>query len=112
MADWLVASGLHDPMADRRGQYSTEREYRKLLRFEGGIVASCIKRFSSIGMPETLAPKAGDVALVMTPFAIRRGKVVTCATGAICVTDRRLAFLTEDVGLLIVELPIVKAWTL
>jgi hypothetical protein len=51
--------------------------------------------------------------LVNAPFAVRRGKVLRCPTGSICVGGLR-AVLTGDKGLIVIgpeSLPTVKAWT-
>jgi hypothetical protein len=114
MADWVSERIGIDPMPDRRGNYSTEAEYRKLLKTEGGIIASCISRFTAIGMRETLEPKAGDVMLVSAPFAVRRGQVLRRPTGAICASATHHAVVTGDIGLVIADrgvLPMIRAWT-
>lgn len=113
MADWLVACGYSDPMVDRRGAYTDKTTFRRMLKSEGGIVASCVQRFAAIGMQETVTPKQGDVALTMTPFTIRNGKVLMRPAGSICVANGAFAVVTADVGLVISkEIPCVKAWQL
>ncbi|WP_244430943.1 DUF6950 family protein [Bradyrhizobium liaoningense] len=111
MADWLVALGFQDPMADRRGQYSTRDEYRDLMRSEGGIVASCSRRFGSIGLRETVSPAAGDVALVLAPAPLGR-RVVLVATGSICTGPVMRALVTSDVGLVGAKLETIKVWSI
>lgn len=108
MADWLVRLGLPDPMADRRGTYATEREYRKALRGEGGLVKSCASRFATIGLRKAREAKPGDVALVWTPFAKRHGRLLYRPGGAIAATARHLAFLTRE-GVSIVDRGLLKA---
>lgn len=111
MADWLVTCGWPDPMADRRGTYATKREYRIAIRNEGGIVASCERRFVNIGLVETASSGAGDVALVMAPFALFRGKPISRPTGAICINSTLRAVLDWPRGVVGAPLPIVKAWS-
>jgi len=111
MADWLMARGLPDAMADRRGTYASRREYRAAIRSEGGIVASCRARFARLGLVETAQPGHGDVALVLAPFAVRRdGRVVSAPVGAICLGRGARAVVTPDKGLVIYPLATVAAW--
>lgn len=113
MAEWLMLRGCSDPMADRRGTYRDRFTFRRMLKSEGGIVQSCGTRFAAIGLHETTIPNNGDVALVMTPFAVRNGKVLMRPSGSICVAKDTFAVVTSDVGLVISqEIPFVKAWTL
>jgi hypothetical protein len=109
MADWLVENGMTDPMSDRRGTY-TPRQWDALLRSEGGILASCSKRFAAIGLRETDTPKAGDVALVLAPFAVRAGRVLSRPTGAICTSAMLRAVVARDVVLAIAALPTIRTW--
>lgn len=109
MADWLMANGLKDAMAGRRGTYSTLREYRSAMRSEGGILASCTRRFAEIGLRETDSPGAGCVALVLAPTKIG-GRVFMAATGSICTSARMRALVAPDVGLAGAELKTIKAW--
>lgn len=109
MADWLVANGLPDPMADRRGTYSTQREYRSAIRSEGGIVASCVNRFAAVDLKETGAPKAGDVALVLAPARMGR-RIVMVPTGSICTSPTMRAVVAPDVRLAGAALPTIRAW--
>lgn len=109
MADWLVRLGLPDPMADLRGSYETHAGWRRVSRREGGMLASCRRRFVLI--EETRAPVAGDVALIASPI-LRCGsssRVIVGATGAICVDANVRAFLTER-GVRIRMMPTIAAW--
>lgn len=112
MADWLVESGLPDPMADRRGTYQTRGQQQQMLKSEGGIIATCSKRFFQAGLRETDTPKAGDVAIVMAPFAIRQGRVLSRPTGAICTSATMRAVVAVDVALAIAAIPTVRTWEL
>lgn len=112
MADWIIASGLPDPMADRRGTYASVGEYRKLIKGEGGLLASCVSRFAAIGLQASEKPKAGEVALVMAPFAIRKSKLLWRATGAVCVSERMRAVVGSSAALTVAPFPIVRAWRL
>lgn len=111
MADWLVENGLPDPMADRRETYSSQREYRNAIRSEGGIVASCSKRFSAIGLKEAVTPKAGDVALVLAPARMGR-RIVMIPTGSICISNAMRTVVAPDVGLAGAVLTTIKAWAI
>lgn len=110
MADWLVANGFPDPMADRRGTYSTKREYLRMLRSEGGLLASCLKRFSGIGLSETSDPGCGDLAVVIAPIWIKGGRPVTGQTGAICLSKTMRAVIASDASLAGAELLTIRAW--
>ncbi|WP_247366847.1 hypothetical protein [Bradyrhizobium sp. 18] len=111
MADWLVSNGLHDPMADRRGTYSTRREYRNAIRSEGGILASCVRRFAAVGLKESDEPKAGDVALVLAPARMGR-RIVMIPTGSICTSPTMRAVVAPDVGLAGAPLTTIRAWAI
>ncbi|MBR0855672.1 DUF6950 family protein [Bradyrhizobium liaoningense] len=112
MADWLIRCGWPDPMADRRGTYVTERAYRAAIRSEGGIVASCRRRFARLGLAEAAAPCEGDVALVLAPFALRDGRAPLCRpTGGIALEGGFVAVLDWPRGIVSVELPVVAAWS-
>ncbi|BAL77024.1 DUF6950 family protein [Bradyrhizobium cosmicum] len=111
MADWLVVCGFDDPMPDRRGTYTTERAYRAAIRSEGGIVASCRHRFARIGLASTAQPSAGDVALVLAPFAIRNGRPLCRPTGAIVGPSGRTALLAWPRGVVMARLPVLAAWS-
>lgn len=112
MADWLVASGMQDPMADRRGSYATKREYRAAIRSEGGLIASCRRRLSEIGLREIETAVPGDVALVMAPLTVRRsGSVVWAPAGAIVVSDKLRAVVTPDAGLVVAPANTLLIWT-
>lgn len=114
MADWLMKVCGRDPIADVRGTYSTERQFNRIVRREGGFVAACASRLAAIGMTETRSPKSGDVLSVLAPYAERRGKIQSRPTGAICVSPDLRAVLTSDLGVVIADesrLPMIKAWT-
>lgn len=111
MADWLMHRGWPDPMRDRRATYLTERAYRAAIRSEGGLVASCRRRFARLGLAETTAPGEGDVALALAPFAVRRGRPLARPTGGIVLRGGLVALLSWPRGVAGAQLPIVKAWS-
>lgn len=111
MADWLMQNGYADPMADRRGTYANKAEYRRMIKSEGGLVASCIKRFAAIGLRETKIPICGAVMIVLAPFAYRNGRILTQPTGAIYHSER-LRSIVCKYGLIGAPLPMVKAWNI
>ena len=111
MADWLVCCGLPDAMADRRGAYASWREYRALMRREGGIVASCKRRFGAVGLEERDAPARGDVCLVRAPIVLGR-RVLWVPTGAICLSPGMSVVVTPDAGLMGAPMTVLHAWGL
>ncbi|HYD66163.1 DUF6950 family protein [Azospirillum sp.] len=113
MADWVMAVRGVDPIADVRGTYSSEREFRRILRREGGFARSCARRLAAVGYAPTPAPAGGDIAVVMAPYAVRQGRILRRPTGAICVSDRLLAVITSDLGIVIADqdrLPLLEAY--
>lgn len=113
MADWVRAVRGVDPIADVRGTYSSTREFNLILRREGGFAKSCADRLAAIGYVPTETPAAGDLAVVLAPFAIRKGKILRRPTGAICVSDRLRAVMTSDLGVVIADnslLPLIRAY--
>lgn len=111
MADWLIARGLPDAMADRRGAYASWREYRTLMRREGGIVASCRRRFAAIGLAERAEPVRGDVCLVHAPIVLGR-RILWVPTGAICLSPDMSVIVTPDAGLVGAQMNVLHAWGL
>lgn len=115
MADWVRLICGVDPIADVRGKYSSEREFMRIVRREGGFEESCGARLRAVGMRETFFPSQGAIMTVLAPYAIRRGKIQTRPTGAIAVTSKFRAIITSDLGIVISNpenLPMLKAWTL
>ena len=110
MADWIIDNGRPDPMRDRRGTYATLSDYRKLIKSEGGLLASCESRFAAIGMEVSENPDVGEVALVMTPFAVRYSKLLWRPTGAICVSGKMRAVIGSAAALIVAPFRTVKAW--
>jgi hypothetical protein len=114
MADWVVARGLADPIADVRGTYSSERQFTRIVRREGGLIAACCARLAAIGLNETRTPAAGDLMVVLAPYAVRRGNIQRRPTGAIAVSAEQRAVATRDMGIVISDgnaLPVIRAWT-
>lgn len=109
MADWLMRRGFPDVMADRRGAYASPREYQRLLMAEGGLVASCHRRFTRAGLRGALAARAGDVAVLMLPLAHRAGHR---ATGAIAVSASHFALVAGGARMVMTSSPpVAKIWT-
>jgi hypothetical protein len=111
MADWVCAVTGIDPIADVRGSYTTERQFLRILRREGGFEQSCARRLAAVGYVETSRPGAGDIVTVLAPYAVRRGKIQQRPTGAIGVDQTRRAVMTSDLGLVIAPLPTRRAFT-
>lgn len=114
MADWVQARTGVDPIADVRGTYDRERQFLRILRREGGFEASCAARLAAVGWRETQKPTAGDVIVVMAPYAVRRGETQYRPTGGLFVGADMHAVMTSDLGLVVVKkelLPLIRAWT-
>ncbi|MDB5610375.1 MAG: hypothetical protein JWP25_7275 [Bradyrhizobium sp.] len=114
MADWVMHLTGRDPIADVRGTYSSRREYRAIVRSEGGLLMASASRLLAAGLCETERVKAGDVLVVNAPFAVRFGKILCRPVGAICVSENQRAVVTSDIGLVIagrMSLPTLRAWT-
>lgn len=110
MADWVFAITGIDPIADVRGRYQTERQFLRIVRAEGGFEQACARRLAGCGFVETLQPAAGDIAMVLAPYAVRRGRIQTRTTGAIAVDGTRRAVITSDLGLVISPLRTLKVF--
>lgn len=114
MADWVrILCGV-DPIADVRGTYTTEKQFLRIVRREGGFETSCEARLLRAGFVETVFPKSGDVVTVLAPYAMRGGKIQSRPTGAIAVSADQRAVITSDLGVVIAgneALPLLKAWT-
>jgi hypothetical protein len=112
LADWAIACGRPDPIADIRGTYDSARGFLRILRREDGFARSCAMRLQWIGAVATSSPAAGDLAVVLAPYAIEGGRIKRRPVGAICVSPTMRAVLTPDLGVVIAGLPVVSAWTL
>lgn len=115
MADWVVALCGRDPIADVRGTYTTEKQFLRIVRREGGFEVACAARLMRAGFRETGAAAAGDLMTVLAPFARRRDRILRRPTGAIAVSETLRAVITSDLGVVIadqVALPTLKVWTL
>lgn len=110
MADWVVQLGWPDPMPDRRGTYTTEREYIAAVRSEGGFPESCRRRFARIGLCETSNPEEGSVALVSAPV-LRSGRAVLAPTGCLVLDRGFVALLDWPRGVVAVKLPLIASWS-
>ena len=114
MADWVLKVCGRDPIADVRGTYSSERQFLRIVRREGGFERACAARLAAVGFRETGTPAAGDITTVLAPYAQRRGKIQRRPTGAICVSTAERAVITSDMGVVISgdeALPVINAWT-
>ena len=107
LSDWGRALSGRDPLDGVRGRYANVRQYRRLLRREGGYLASTSTRLQRLGFVVTEHPAAGDVAVVLAPT--RNGHE---PTGAIVVNAELSAVVTPDLGLVIApSLPLLRAWS-
>jgi Domain of unknown function (DUF6950) len=115
MADWVLQITGIDPIADVRGRYRTARQFLRIVRAEGGFERSCRRRLEAVGYRPVAQPGAGDLAIVLAPYAARRGKLQRRPTGAICAAPGHCAVITSDLGLVIAgadRLPVAAAWGL
>lgn len=115
MADWVRQVCGRDPIADVRGTYTTEKQFLRIVRGEGGFEGACANRLAAVGYRETNSPMAGDIVTVLSPYAQRRGEIQRRPTGAICISPTMRAVITSDLGVVIANegaLPMLKAWTL
>lgn len=113
MADWVWQITGTDPIADVRGRYESEKQFLRILRREGGFEAAVKRRLEGCGFAEVPKPVAGDIAVVLAPYATRRGKLQRRPTGAIAVDHERRAVITSDLGLVISDywrLPLLRAY--
>lgn len=112
MADWLMQLGLPDAMADRRGTYATEREFRRMLMAEGGMIAACHRRFTDAGLKIAAVARAGDVAVVMLPFARGRGGALRYrATGAVALSASHFVVIGRRQLCAFGTMAVAKIWT-
>jgi hypothetical protein len=112
MADWARLVCGCDPIADVRGSYATVDEYEEILAREHGLIRSVANRLRAVGYVRTaLRPGAGDIAVVQAPYAQDdRGHILNRPTGAICVAEKLRAVITSDMGVVISELPTLRAY--
>ena len=100
IADWVrIARGL-DPAAPLRGQYRCHLGAARHIRRYGGIEAMGRALAAQAGLPETAAPRPGDIGLVRDPlagplFAIR------AASGWAAKSPR---------GIALAAFPVIVAW--
>lgn len=93
VADWLMANGLPDPMAHRRGAYDSEEQAQHLIAEAGGLVALFDQFLGAVGVTgRDGEPEAGDVGVV----AIRGEEAGAIFTGQrwALVGERGLIFVT------------------
>lgn len=65
VAEWVMANGYADPMAEWRGQYATDLEGEQLAERSGGLVSLFARGLKGVGVAD--APgvwQPGDVAVV------------------------------------------------
>ena len=113
IAGWVKELTGFDPISDVRNGYSTERQFLRILRREGGFVRSFSLRLIRSGFVETLSPRQGDVAAVLAPCRSRSGNRLL-PTGAICLDHTWRAVMTADSGLVLARssaLPSIKVYT-
>lgn len=105
MADWLIANGCQDPMLDRRGTY-TKENWKQFVDSEGGLLESCLARFSKIGLKKVDEAKQGDVSVVMAPSIF--GMV---QTGSICINEKHRAVMSKH-GLMVAQYETLAVWSM
>lgn len=94
-AEWTMACGHPDPMAEWRGMYATEHEGERLMAEAGGLHQLYLRGFASIGLGLCRELWAeGDVGIVRV-LGHEAGAVFTGKRWAL-VADRGLAFVSLD----------------
>jgi len=96
VADWCIANGWPDPMAEWRAGYADASPAHD------GLLLLFVAGMGGAGLPVTLEPVEGDVGVV-TVFGQEAGAVFTGKRWAL-VAPRGLAFVSADPAIL------VKAW--
>lgn len=106
-SDWIALVRGADPAAPWRGSYSTEQGCTRLLLRRGGMIAHCDDALSRIGVRRAGVGRPGDFALV-------RALCVTGiqTVGAIMVSDREVAIMTQDRGIVMTSVGVepVATW--
>lgn len=95
-ADWIVANGWPDPMAEWRGGYVDASAA------DDGLVPLAASGLAGVGMPFTAAPILGDVG-VISVLGQEAGAIFTGRRWAL-VAPRGLAFISADPAI------VVRAW--
>jgi len=64
-ADWTIANDYADPMAQRRGAYSTDEEAHAFIEDAGGLVALFDDYLGRVGIVRRLGdPQMGDIGVL------------------------------------------------
>lgn len=64
--DWVLSQRGVDPARRFRGRYATEKQARRIIRREGGLLAVVSAEMTAAGLTETIDPLPGDVGVVAT----------------------------------------------
>lgn len=114
VADWAVLRGRPDPIADLRGRYHSERQFMRIIRREGDLLACSATRLARSGLVQIDGvPQSGDVLLVSAPYALRHEKIQRRPTCALAVDASVRAVVTSDRGLMLARdlfLPTLAVW--
>lgn len=76
-ADWAIECGWPDPMAEWRGQYTTEDEALALIAEAGGLAELFRRGMASAGIPLAAKAVAGDIAVIRLDDEHEAGAVFT-----------------------------------
>ncbi|MCK8780567.1 hypothetical protein M0654_11275 [Rhizobium sp. NTR19] len=63
LAEWAIWQGHEDPAARFRGTYSSDEEFRQIIR-QTGVVPLLTECARSIGASPTQSPRRGDVGVI------------------------------------------------
>lgn len=103
LADWVVACGYLDPMADLRTTYSTEAEADALAR-KPGLLRLASPRFARVGLARTKEPLCGDVAIIRRPTIDGAGIVCAIRSADRWVTPLARGLIIDEGG------DLLRAW--
>jgi hypothetical protein len=94
-AEWAVACGHPDPMADWRGAYTTDAGGLDIAERAGGLVPLFERGFGGAGLHDVTGdPREGDIGVVDI-LGAEAGAVFTGRRWAV-VAERGLAFASLD----------------
>ena len=106
--DWIAAATGRDPMAARRGTYSTATGARRLIAENGGLLALADLEMTRAGFARTATPDHGDIAIIDLPDT---GDKTMHAAGAALVIRHTIWWMARGVdGVLLFDAPVRAAW--
>lgn len=107
VADWIAHLTGSDPASEFRGRYKTGEAALALIKSHGGFLALLTTLAARAGLPETLTPEIGDVALVQT---VRGQRCVPHLDGAAAICLGKLWMVKAPMGVMAQPFDVLKAW--